>query len=88
MGHPDQHTPEDHRTSSRKGAPEPNLADDLAEDLGEEELKERAETGTDVRTPEPDEKRIGEAGNQYVGRTGSDQIKDEPRPDKGTEDET
>jgi hypothetical protein len=79
MGHPDQKTPKDHRSSTDQDAPAPNASPDLADDLKDEKLKEAADTGTTVRAPEPEEKRQGEAGNTYVGRQMSDAEKANPR---------
>ncbi len=79
MGHPDQHTPDDHNITHRKDAPEPNLSDETAADLHDERLERDADTGTEVRTPEPEGKRQGEAGNTYTGRQMSDRLKDNPR---------
>lgn len=82
MGHPDQHTPDDHRTSNREHAPRPDLRQELAEDLDEEELaelQERARTGSTVRAEEPDGKRLGEAGHTYVGRQMDDDLQANPR---------
>lgn len=79
MGHPDQKTPNDHRSSTDQDAPTPNVPQDLADDLQDEDLKEAADTGSDVRTPEPEEERQGEAGNTYVGRQMSDAQKTNPR---------
>lgn len=72
MSHPDQNTPTDHRSSTDQDAPTPNTSSEIAEDLKDEDLKEAADTGTTVRTPEPKETRQGEAGNTYVGRQMSD----------------
>lgn len=79
MGHPDQHSPDDHRSSTDQDAPAPNVSRDLADDLGDEDLKEAADTGPNVRTPEPEEKRQGEAGHTYVGRQMDDAQKANPR---------
>jgi hypothetical protein len=83
MGHPDQHTPDDHRTSNREDAPEPNIREELEEDLDPQarrELEERADTGSNVRTDEPDEGRTGEIGHTYMGRTMDDDLKADKRP--------
>lgn len=79
MGHPDQHTPDDHRSATDQSAPKPNAAQDLADDLGGDALEDAADTGSDVRTPEPEADRQGEAGNAYVGREMSDDMKANPR---------
>ena len=71
--HPDQYTPDSHRYSS----PDSNKPRVPAQ---EQDLPAEAETtGTTVRTPEPDEKRLGEAGNEYVGRQLDDDLKANPR---------
>jgi hypothetical protein len=83
MGHPDQYSPDSHRTSNREHAPKANVRKDLEEDLDPEarrELKERADTGSSVRTPEPDEGRTSEVGRTYVGRQMDDDLKENPRP--------
>jgi len=83
MGHPDQYSPESHRTSNRDHAPAPNVREDLERDLDPEarrELEERADTGSSVRTPEAEEGRTGEAGHTYVGRQMDDDLKENPRP--------
>lgn len=79
MGHPDQRTPDDHRSSTDQEAPAPNVSGELADDLQDDDLEEAADTGTDVRVPTPEEKRQGEAGNTYVGRQMSDAQKANPR---------
>ena len=81
MSHPDQHTPADHRSSTDQDAPLPNASQDLTDDLQDEALEDAADTGATVRTPEPVEKRQGEAGNTYSGRQMSDTMKDNPRVD-------
>lgn len=81
MGHPDQHTPNDHRSSTDQGAPVPNASQDLTDDLQNEALEDAADTGPTVRTPEPVETRQGEAGNTYSGRQMSDAKKANPRVD-------
>lgn len=81
MGHPDQHTPRDHRSSTDQDAPVPNASQDLAEDIQDEDLDDAADTGPTVRTPAPEDKRQGEAGNTYVGRQMSDADKANPRVD-------
>ncbi len=81
MGHPDQHTPDDHNVKNREDAPAPNLSKDTAIDLHDDQLEEAADTGADVRAPEPEDKRQGEAGNTYTGRQMSDALKDNPRID-------
>ena len=79
--HPDQHTPDDHRSSTDQSPPEADAARaaDLAEDLDDPALENDADTGVDVRTPEPAEERQGEAGNAYVGREMDDAMKVNPR---------
>lgn len=80
MGHPDQRTPDNHRSSTDQDAPTPDVSQDLADDLKDDSLQEAADTGTDVRAPEPgEEHRQGEAGNAYVGRQMSDAQKANPR---------
>ena len=79
MGHPDQHTPDDHRSSTHQSAPKPNVSADLADDLGDDALEEAADTGPSVRTPEPTADRQGEAGNAYVGREMREGMKANPR---------
>lgn len=82
MGHPDQHTPEDHNASNREHAPEPDLDESIKEDLGEEsskELKERADTGVSTRSDEPDEGRESESGHNYMGRQMDERLKSESR---------
>lgn len=79
MGHPDQRTPNDHRSSTDQDAPTPNVSQDLTDDLNDEQLRDAADTGPDVRAPEPEEERQGEAGNTYVGRQMSDAQKANPR---------
>jgi hypothetical protein len=83
MGHPDQHTPDDHRSSKRDSAPEPQLDETIKEDLDPAErakLDERASTGSNVRADEPDETMKAEFGHTYVGRQMSDDLKANPRP--------
>lgn len=79
MGHLDQHTPGDHRSSTDQSAPKPNVSADLADDLNDDALEEAADTGPEVRTPEPEADRQGEAGNAYVGREMRDDMKANPR---------
>ena len=74
MGHPDQHTPDSHRTSQQPPEPEPGQELDA-----DPALEEDADTGSDVRTPEPEGDRQGEAGNTYVGREMDDRLKTTPR---------
>ncbi len=81
MGHPDQNTPDDHNTSNRKDAPAPNLSEETAAALNDERLQKDARTGSEVRTPDPETKRQGEAGNTYTGRQMNDALKDNPRID-------
>ena len=82
MGHPDQTTPDDHRSSTSQDAPTPNVSPDIADDLKDDDLKEAANTGTDVRAPKPgEENRHGEAGNAYMGRQMRDDQKANPRVD-------
>jgi len=81
MGHPDQHTPNDHRSSTDQDAPVPNASQDLTEDLHDGDLEDAADTGPTVRTPVPEDKRQGEAGNTYVGRQMTDAAKANPRVD-------
>lgn len=81
MGHPDQNTPDGHTVTDRDDAPAPNLSKETAIDLHDEQLEEDADTGSDVRTPEPEAPRQGEAGNTYTGRQMSDALKDNPRID-------
>ncbi len=58
-------------------APEQDQTDDAIADVSK----------TTVSTPEPDGKRVAEAGNQYVGRMMDDDMKTTPRPDgDGMED--
>lgn len=83
MGHPDQNTPDDHRSSNRKDAPEPKVGERIKEDLDPEarrELEERADTGSSVRADEPDEDLTGEVGHAYMGRQMDDDLKANPRP--------
>lgn len=75
MGHPDQHTPDTHRSSTQQ-PPTPGPGQELDADPA---LEEDADTGQDVRTPEPNEKRQGEAGHTYVGREMDDRLKENPR---------
>ena len=72
--HPDQSTPGSHRYHGPDSKPRaPEQAQNLPED---------AETSSqNVRTPEPEEKRLGEAGNEYVGRQMDDRLKANPRVD-------
>lgn len=76
MGHPDQHTPDRHRSSTDQSAPEPDADQDLPDDPA---LQDDADTGSNVRAPETDEPRQGEAGNAYVGRQMDDRMKTNPR---------
>lgn len=90
MGHPDQRTPDDHDVMNREDAPRPNLSEETAAELDDERLEEDAATGSDVRTPEPEGKRQGEAGNTYAGRQMRDDLKANPRiedADRVEEDE-
>ncbi len=79
MGHPDQHTPDDHRSSTDQSAPKPNVSQDLTDDLSDDALEDAADTGAEVRTPEPDADRQGEAGNAYVGREMREDMKHNAR---------
>ncbi len=81
MGHPDQTTPDDHRSSTDQSPPEADAhqAQEIAEDLDDDALQADADTGSDVRTPEPEEERQGEAGNAYMGRQMNDAMKVNPR---------
>lgn len=81
MGHPDQRTPDDHRSSTQQSPPKADAkqAQDIAEDLDDPALEKDADTGSDVRTPEPTEGRQGEAGNAYMGREMKDAMKVNPR---------
>ncbi|MEP0547419.1 MAG: hypothetical protein ABJF88_10845 [Rhodothermales bacterium] len=81
MGHPDQHTPDNHNVTNRDDAPAQNLSKDTAADLHDDRLEKDADTGSEVRTPDPEDKRQGEAGNTYTGRQMSDALKDNPRID-------
>jgi len=83
MGHPDQHTPDDHRSTERDDAPEPQQDQSLKEDPDPEtqrELEKRAKTGSGVRTDEPDEDMTSEHGHTYMGRQMDDDLKSNPRP--------
>lgn len=79
MGHPDQHTPDDHRSSTDQSPPKAEAQQDLTEDLDDPALKADADTGVEVRTPEPTDERQGEAGNAYMGREMNDAMKVNPR---------
>ena len=79
MGHPDQHTPDDHRSTTDQSPPEATHGQDLTDDLDDAALKHDADTGPDVRTPEPTDERQGEAGNAYMGREMNDAMKVNPR---------
>lgn len=85
MGHPDQHTPDDHRTSTQQEPPASDADQDLQDDLDDPALEADADTGSEVRTPEPEGKRQGEAGNTYVGREMDDRLKSSPRPENEDE---
>lgn len=85
MGHPDQHSPDQHRTSSQQRPPEPEAEQDLDDDLDDPALEADADTGPDVRAPEPDEKRQGEAGHTYTGREMNDRLKTNPRVEDADE---
>lgn len=73
--HPDQKTPDSHRyrapDSKREHAPDAPQQDDAIEQAGS--------NGSNVRTPEPEGKRLGEAGGEYVGRQMDDALKSTPR---------
>ena len=77
--HSDQEKPDGHTAIDRGDAPPPKPSKDAAIDLHDEQLEEAADTGSDVRTPEPEAPRQGEAGNTYTGRQMSDALKDNPR---------
>ena len=79
MGHPDQHPPDDPRTSTRQSPPDATPEQDLRDNLDDPSLEADADTGPDVRTPEPDQPRQGEAGHAYVGRGMDDGLKSSPR---------
>ena len=79
MGHPDQHTPDDHRTSTRQRPPDASPEQDLNDDLDDPALEADAETGADVRAPETEQPPQGEAGHAYVGREMDDRLKSSPR---------
>lgn len=79
MGHSDQHPPRDHRPSTQQRPPDATPEQDLRDDLDDPSLEDDAETGADVRTPEPDQPRQGEAGHAYVGRGMDDRLKANPR---------
>jgi hypothetical protein len=94
--HPDQFTPDDHRTQEPDSVSE-NQAPPAAAPV-EQEQEAAGEGGeprtTEVRTPEPDGARLGEAGNAYTGRQMDDDLKTTPRTDDagdaagdGTDDE-
>ncbi len=82
--HPDQSTPDSHRTeepdSAAAGqappahAPEQNQASDAIARQGER-------GSTEVSTHDAEQPRTGEAGNQYVGRQMDDGLKSSPRVD-------
>lgn len=79
MGHPDQHTPDDHRSSTDQSPPDATPSEDLRDDLDAPDLEADADTGAEVRTPKPTDERQGEAGNAYVGREMDDAMKVNPR---------
>ncbi len=79
MGHPDPHSPGDHRSATSQSAPKPDADQDLTDDLAGQDLQHDADTGPDVRAPEPSADRQGEAGNAYVGREMRDDMKANPR---------
>lgn len=79
MAHPDQHTPDDHRSSTDQSPPEAEASRKLPDDLDDPALENAADTGVDVRTPDLTEERQGEAGNAYVGRAMDDDLKANPR---------
>ena len=81
MAHPDQYTPDDHRSSTDQSPPKVSdrQAQEIAEDLDNDTLEADADTGGEVRTPEPTDERQGEAGNAYVGREMNDAMKVNPR---------
>ena len=73
--HPDQNTPDSHRYRAPDSKTPRTTQENDAID----------ETGANVRTPEPEEKRLGEAGNEYVGRQMDDALKAHPRVDDADE---
>ncbi|MDX1420802.1 MAG: hypothetical protein R3181_12600 [Rubricoccaceae bacterium] len=73
--HPDQKTPDGHRYRS----PDSNAPRERAP-AQEQELPVDAEiTHETVSTPEPEGKRLGEAGHVYTGRPMDDRLQDPPR---------
>lgn len=85
MGHPDQQPPDAHRSSTDQSAPKPDADQNLQDDLSDPALQDDADTGSGVRTPEPEEPRQGEAGHSYVGRQMDDRMKTNPRIDDADE---
>jgi hypothetical protein len=73
--HPDRQPPPDPRTTEPDGlaARRPEQDQDLPDDA--------ETTRTNVQTPEPAGKRLGEAGSQYTGRQLDDRLKANPRVD-------
>jgi hypothetical protein len=82
--HPDQFTPDDHRTtadnSADTGADQAMPAQLPAED---QHLSGSAAdvTSQNVATPQTEGARTGEAGNSYMGREMDDDLKANPRVD-------
>ena len=78
------------RSSTPQRPPASDADQDLRDDLDDPDLEADADTGPDVRTPETEDERQGEAGNTYVGREMDDRLKSNPRPeneDDVTEDD-
>jgi hypothetical protein len=75
--HPDQHTPDDHRTQApdsaeKTGAPR---APELSQQAEVDTTSEGAPAATEVE----DGARVAEAGHGYVGRQMADRLKSGPR---------
>lgn len=87
--HPDQFTPDSHRYSAPDSDPDdanaPSEADPQAPPVGrpeQDQADDDAETTSqNVATPEPEGKRLGEAGGAYTGRQMDDRLKSSPRVD-------
>ena len=74
--HPDQKTPDTHRYRAPDSKPPaPERAPDQAQDLP----PEAEVTHENVRAPEPEKGRLGEAGHTYTGRHMDDALKANPR---------
>lgn len=83
MAHPDENRP-------RQAPPKGQRPEAAADDLDDPKLERDASTGTEVRTPDTEGARQGEAGAQYTGRQMDDRLKTNPRvedADDVTEDD-